>query len=662
MKKLILSLLLYMAAAFPAVSQNFSKLSPSLRRYCLEGSPSLSRAKPNNPSFSTRATGFIKLEGDASKIFRENGVRELARFGDIYIASFPLGRVPALSLHPQVRRIESEGRNHITMDSTAMQVNALPVYQGVNFPHGYTGKGVVVGVMDIGFDLTHPNFYDSTASHYRIKALWDQLSLDTIGSRLYVGRDYRGEEALLTLKHSRDGASQTHGTHTTGIAAGSGFTSPYRGMAFESDICLVANATGNNAALIDSADLEKFNYATDALGFKYIFDYAKSVGKPCVINFSEGSNMDFEGYDQLYYAILDSLTGPGRIIVSSAGNDGNQHNYYHKVPGSADSKIILYPDNKKSYLTLKSADAFRIDTLISTRKLLTLPDSLYRGTINDYKVAIKAYPSSLNPKEICYDLAFTDINSSVALDLQNENGVEADIEGFIVKGSMSSVMPGEMDNSHSVNSPSSAPSVICVGATGYREGYLNYKGDWMYYPNGTDGERCGYSSVGPTFDGRIKPDVMAPGQNIISSYSSFYIENNAGAHDVLSDVEHFDFKGRTYAWNANGGTSMASPVVAGAIALWLQANPNLTPSDILDIFSKTCTHYDQSLSYPNNQYGYGQIDVAAGLKMVADGVETIREMPAESSEVRKVMGRDGHIYILKGNQKYSLLGTMSYSN
>ena len=78
---------------------------------------------------------------------------------------------------------------------------------------------------------------------------------------------------------------------------------------------------------------------------------------------------------------------------------------------------------------------------------------------------------------------------------------------------------------------------------------------------------------------------MAPGQNIISAYSSYFIMNpkNAGA-PLASDVRHFQYNGRTYAWNANGGTSMSSPVVAGAIALWLQAYPRLTPQDCLEVF------------------------------------------------------------------------------
>jgi subtilisin family serine protease len=104
---------------------------------------------------------------------------------------------------------------------------------------------------------------------------------------------------------------------------------------------------------------------------------------------------------------------------------------------------------------------------------------------------------------------------------------------------------------------------------------------------GEHGERSAYSSVGPTYDERVKPDVMAPGTNVISSYSSYYLEACPEASDIASDVEHFEFNGRTYAWNANSGTSMSSPVVAGIIALWLEAKPTLSRDDVMEVIRES---------------------------------------------------------------------------
>ena len=155
--------------------------------------------------------------------------------------------------------------------------------------------------------------------------------------------------------------------------------------------------------------------------------------------------------------------------------------------------------------------------------------------------------------------------------------------------------------------------------------------------------RTPFSAVGPTWDGRTKPDVMAPGQNIVSSYSSFYIENNSDNGEALqSDVRHFDYNGRTYAWNSNGGTSMAAPVVTGVIALWLEADPTLTMQDCLDIFDKTCRRYDATLSYPNNLYGYGEIDAYEGLKLV------LERKTAGVNDIKSTVATDNRIYSING--------------
>ena len=101
-------------------------------------------------------------------------------------------------------------------------------------------------------------------------------------------------------------------------------------MAFESDICLVSNAVESDKEFIDSVNYYKYTSATDALGFKYILDYAEREGKPCVVSYSEGAHEDFYGDDQLMYEVLDSLSGPGRIIVASAGNEGHFNSFFQK--------------------------------------------------------------------------------------------------------------------------------------------------------------------------------------------------------------------------------------------------------------------------------------------------------------------------------------------
>ena len=647
-----LTALSLMVSGLTAQRADYSKLSSWLRSMAMEqavGSRQQAavRAGGGMPAVDGRMlTAFVRADGSMDSVFSVCSCRELARYGDLYVVALPVGNVPALSCHPSVRRIESRQGMRLCMDSTAVHLGAMPAYAGTGLPCAFTGKGVMVGVMDIGFDLTHPNFYDATASTYRIRSLWDQLSVDTVGSQHYVGASYHGRDALLAYGHSRDGLDQTHGTHTLGIAAGGGYGSPYRGMAWESDICIVANATTEDIDLIAPEDLYKYTYATDALGFKYIFDTADSLGMPCVISFSEGSGQDFRGDDQLFYAMLDSLTGPGHIIVSSAGNEGMVPTYIYKEQGRESAGTFVYSSSDRVAFTVNAQGDFDLrvvfyrgenrDTVcIRSSDILAAGDSLYADTVeiaaSQLYVMAAGYDNCYDPERQAYEVVLRSMTrfSSLGAVSVEVVGRQADIELFRNIGAFltddRNPSLADAQATHCINSPSSAPCVICVGATSYRTEFVNYLGDTRKYDMGTNGQRGEYSSVGPTYDGRIKPDVMAPGTNVISSYSSFYLENHPTANDIKSDVEHFDFNGRTYAWNSNSGTSMSSPAVAGAIALWLQADPTLSPSDILGVLSRTCTRYDGTLQYPNNLYGYGQIDAYAGLLDIL-GLSAIREI------------------------------------
>ena len=139
---------------------------------------------------------------------------------------------------------------------------------------------------------------------------------------------------------------------------------------------------------------------------------------------------------------------------------------------------------------------------------------------------------------------------------------------------------------------------------------------------------------------------MAPGTNVISSISSYYRGSNPKADDVKWDVSSFDFGGRTYLWGANSGTSMSSPAVAGVIALWLQAKPSLTPVEIKDVLGHTCSHYDRLLTYPNNYYGYGQIDAYHGLLYILglDGISGISI--SQPSSVKILLSGDNVLNIV----------------
>ena len=146
----------------------------------------------------------------------------------------------------------------------------------------------------------------------------------------------------------------------------------------------------------------------------------------------------------------------------------------------------------------------------------------------------------------------------------------------------------DAEPTHNIHYPGSDPNVICVGATSYKTGFVNCDGKWMDYDRGRGGEVANYSSRGPTLAGLIKPDVLAPGTNVVAGFNSYYTEMNPDDYMLDYDVARSTFQGRTYAWSSQRGTSMACPIVAGIIAQWMEALPTLTRAQVIEAFAATC--------------------------------------------------------------------------
>lgn len=124
-----------------------------------------------------------------------------------------------------------------------------------------------------------------------------------------------------------------------------------------------------------------------------------------------------------------------------------------------------------------------------------------------------------------------------------------------------------------------------------RDKFTNLQGmerssDW------TVGERYPLSGMGPTFDGRDKPDVLAPGAHIISAINNYAASYNVNREDLAYTEVDALIPGRTNYWGAMCGTSMATPVVTGIMALWLQANPRLDFDHVRKLIGSPGSHID----------------------------------------------------------------------
>lgn len=654
-----------------SLATDFNKLSGYVKSLLLQQQASPAMSRSTHPAKEQTITAFIRsTDSNTCDLFRQHRCKAFAKYGDLAIVSIPVSQVASLSESPAIRRIEASPTGFLTMDTTAIIVGANKIYESMpplTTPTPLSGKDVVVGVMDVGFDLTHPNFYDASATHYRIGAFWDQLSKDTVGSEFPVGRDFVTTEEILSHEHSVDGLIQTHGTHTLGIAAGGGYQSPYRGIAYDAELCLVSNAISNDISLIDSADISKYTTAVDALGFKYMFDYADRQGKPCVVSFSEGYTPYLDREDSLYSAFLDSLTAvPGHIIVVSAGNESVNTTYLEKPAGKEEAGTFIGGNDKQSFYKIKTDGPFGL-TLYAYRENNSVPtdtlkylstddrlDSLLTDTLlwdgDTCAVRIERYAGAMMPETgymVFLNTSYKQPLIPMALVVTSATS-HIEVYGSSTYPLKTNAIDSRWQDAiqgHNILAPACFPSVICVGATAHRLGFVNYKGEYKDYSSGhMVGKLSSYSSTGPTMNGLLKPDVTAAGNNVISSYSSYYIEANPDANDINSDVEHFQFQDRTYAWNANSGTSMSAPVVAGVIALWLQAKPTLTREEVMQILSRSCRHPEPELTYPNYKYGYGEIDAYQGLLEIL-GIDGIKELNIAQSGTTN---RRIKIYSLKG--------------
>lgn len=181
----------------------------------------------------------------------------------------------------------------------------------------------------------------------------------------------------------------------------------------------------------------------------------------------------------------------------------------------------------------------------------------------------------------------------------------------------------------SISDMACATNIVTVGSYNVRnhwaslDGYVygyNKKGQEDDYPAG---EVSRFSSFGTLADGRNLPTVCAPGASIISSVNSYAVENpDLGYSDMALQGKLKEGK-KSYYWHQSLGTSMATPVVAGAVALWLEANPKLTCSDVVRIIKETARKDDfvKNTGDPV-QWGAGKFDAYAGLKQVLREKET----------------------------------------
>lgn len=491
----------------------------------------------------------------------------------------------------------------------------------------YLGKGVVVGIIDNGFEYCHSAYYSQTASdkRYRVCRVWNQNLTTGKSPALYnYGTEYTYEEEL--QKAQCDVNFTYHGGHVAGIAAGGNASANYYGVAPEADLVFVASG-GTNVDITNAVD--------------YIFNYAKTVGKPCVINMSIGSHYGPHDGTSSTDCLLDKLAGEGRLLVGACGNEGTTPLHLGKTFTDTDTSVktmIGYADEgtkqalvdiwgtKGSHFTVKCAvvDLTKGRIVAETDAVSTTESGSYQFNFTTEETGADAYftivarsENAENGRPNIYIESTANhlaANRKLGFVIEGEPGAEVhawnSLYGPFISGNKKGWTAG--DTNYTVSEiGGTGHSVISVGS--YNSQFMFTPllgGAYMVNDENDLKDISSFSSCGPTLDGRTKPDVAAPGWCIVSAASKWAIEPTSAMERVEGN------NGESCYYEINGGTSMAAPYVAGTLALWLEANPELSPADALQIIQKTAQSDDKTTDkLPNNAWGYGKIDTYAGLAM-----------------------------------------------
>lgn len=536
----------------------------------------------------------------------------------------------ALAEAPGVRYVEMAAPARQMLDIAKPEVKADLMNNGHDIYNAYTGNGVVVGVVDAGFDYNHAAFRNPTTGESRIKRIWEQHSSDfegcTAPEKFGYGIELTTPE--LIAKAAGDNSVNSHGTHVAAIATGSDsyLDGAYRGTAPDADIVLVA------------VDLNTCQPADISNAVAYIYDYATAVGKPCVVNLSLGNHAGPHDGTSSFDAIADKLQGPGRLIVGAAGNHrADKFHICHSFASADESPLRTFVAYKNSPSTsnvggdieIWADEATNCEITVSAYSIFNKKDMVSNtvwpndGSAEEFSFgsyatgtyAVAGETSPLNGKtHIVLSSHLTNIrnNFAIAITVTPKNAGVVDIwadNAYVGLESRNIDGFSDANGSTIAEIGGTGKRILTVGAYTTRNNYVTTTASGSL--NETVGAVSSFSSCGPTADGRIKPDVSAPGCMIISALSA----NDASGTQMVASS--YSEENRTYSYGYMQGTSMSSPLVAGIVASWLQAYPELSPEELHEIATSSARNdlfTGDIAATGSNDWGYGKIDAFAGLQ------------------------------------------------
>lgn len=410
----------------------------------------------------------------------------------------------------RVSRIRTKKEYKPTLDVAATNIGLRPVGGGARLVTE-DGTGVLIGVVDTGFDLSHPAFRDA-AGNLRVRRLLDQTKNDKEFSTAQLETGWSNG--------SNPGADgDGHGTHVAGTAGGTAFNG-FEGVAPGAEFLLVKT----NMMDIDEA-------------VSWIFSEAGST--PCVVNLSLGGHFgahDGTSPDERLHA---QLVGPGKIVVVAAGNEHEDnihvgHRFFTEESQTVAFDLHRQPNSAPPFVVLTlwhdQSDTFDLSLVTPDGQSLPLPAI---GSAQNLE-------SSLLEVELArknYDIG-TIVQSQIAIECKSAGVPNAILQGWNLGIECTDASVGRLDcwmhNSgfgeftgqsplieahRTIGMPATGAACIAVASHVSKTDWGSDGGD-MTDPRAVVGRASTFSSRGPTRDGRQKPDISAPGEHITAALAS----------------------------------------------------------------------------------------------------------------------------------------------